>query len=260
GGLNVLIFQSMAKYIDNDQPVYALQALGLNGHGKLFETIEEIAAKYLEEVTDNNPTGPYLLAGYSLGGKIAYEMAKQLLAKGKDVALLGIFDTVAAQPPRITQIWTWLVEKTTRQFRKIPFWIRTFKESPREAITYQRLIIGERLKELIHGKDYDGIESFSFNPEILKTYIKAYDNYQIEPIDLKIDLFRVKKRLYYLDDLIYLGWGKFAKQGVDVHEVPGDHKTFILPPNDKILASVLQRCLTMKSLTMSSTHQVTFQK
>jgi len=260
GGLNVLIFQSMAKYIDNDQPVYALQALGLNGHGKLFETIEEIAAKYLEEVIDNNPTGPYLLAGYSLGGKIAYEMAKQLLAKGKEVALLGIFDTVATQPPCTTHTWARLVEKITRQFRKIPFWIRTFKESPREALAYQRLIIGERLKELIHGKDYEGMESFSFNPEILKTYIKAYDNYQIEPIDLKIDLFRVKKRLYYLDDLIYLGWGKFAKRGVDVHEVPGDHKTFILPPNDKVLASVLQRCLAKKSQGMSSTHKITFQK
>ena len=258
GGLNVLIFQSMAKYIDNDQPVYALQALGLNGHGKLFETIEEIAAKYLEEVTDNNPTGPYLLAGYSLGGKIAYEMAKQLLAKGKEVALLGIFDTVATQPPCTAHTWTRLTEKIMRQFRKIPFWIRTFRESPSEAIAYQRLIIGERLKEIIHGKDYDGIESFSFNPEVLKTYIKAYNNYQIEPIDLKIDLFRVKKRLYYLDDLVYLGWGKFAKQGVDVHEVPGDHKTFILPPNDKILASVLQRCLILKSQDMSRTHQMTF--
>src|SRR5690606_39019957 len=187
GGLNVLIFQSMAKYIEKDQPVYALQALGLNGHGKLFETIEEIASKYLEEVIDNNPTGPYLLAGYSLGGKIAYEMAKQLLAQGKEVALFGIFDTVATQLPLAMNIWARLSEKITRQFRKIPFWVRTFKESPAEALAYQRLIISERLKELIHGKNYDGIESFSFNPKILETYIKAYDNYLIEPIDLKID-------------------------------------------------------------------------
>lgn len=254
GGLNVLIFQSMAKYIDNDQPVYALQALGLNGQGKLFETIEEIAAKYLEEVTDNNPTGPYLLAGYSLGGKIAYEMAKQLLSKGKEVALLGIFDTVATQPPCTTHTWARLAEKIKRQFRKIPFWIRTFKERPGETLAYQRLIIGERLKELVHGREYEGMEYFSFNPEILKTYIKAYDSYKIEPIDLKIDLFRVNKRLYYLDDLIHLGWGKFAKRGVDVHEVPGDHKTFILPPNDKVLASVLESCIATRSRTMEEPH------
>ena len=41
------------------------------------------------------PKGPYLLAGYSLGGTIAFEMAQQLIKGGDFVAKLIIFDTSA---------------------------------------------------------------------------------------------------------------------------------------------------------------------
>ncbi|MNR66980.1 hypothetical protein D3C85_1907390 [compost metagenome] len=60
-------------------------------------------------------------------------------------------------------------------------------------------------------------------------------------------LFCVEKRLYYLDDKVFLGWDKFALKGVKIHEVPGDHKTFLLPPNDQKFAQILQTVLDHKS-------------
>ncbi|WP_449440692.1 thioesterase domain-containing protein [Pedobacter steynii] len=69
GGLNVFVFKSISKFMDEDQPVYALQGLGLNGDSELPETIEEIAAKYNEEILRANPEGPFLIAGYSMGAK-----------------------------------------------------------------------------------------------------------------------------------------------------------------------------------------------
>jgi hypothetical protein len=56
----------------------------------------------------------------------------------------------------------------------------------------------------------------------------------------------VEKRLYYLDDHVYLGWDKFAEKGVEIHSVPGDHKTFLYPPYDKKFADILQRALDQK--------------
>src|SRR5262249_13106066 len=45
------------------------------------------------------PHGPYLLAGYSGGGIVAFEMAQQLTALGEEVPLLVFFDTFHPQLP-----------------------------------------------------------------------------------------------------------------------------------------------------------------
>ena len=76
-GLNVLLFNALAMNMDDEQPVYGLQARGLNGIDEPLDVMEDIAANYISEIIAQNPTGPYALAGYSLGGTIAYEMARQ---------------------------------------------------------------------------------------------------------------------------------------------------------------------------------------
>src|SRR5690606_29056192 len=95
GGLNVMPFYSIAKHLDPDQPLYGIQAYGLNGIDKPFTTVEGIAGQYLEEILAQNPDGPFALAGYSFGGLIAFEMAKQLKKMGKEIKALVMFDTYA---------------------------------------------------------------------------------------------------------------------------------------------------------------------
>ena len=71
----------------------------------------------------------------------------------------------------------------------------------------------------------------------------AYYNYRLQPFDGRIDLFKAKERVYFIDDFKFLGWKKYALCGVKVHEVPGDHKTMLYAPNDKVFAGVLQKAL-----------------
>ncbi len=247
GGLNVLVFQSMAKYLDKEQPVYALQAIGLNGTQVQIDSIEQVAAEYIKEIFTVDPQGPYYLAGYSLGGKIVYEMAKQLIEMGKTVNMVGVFDTVASNLNTHTSLLNKISTKVARQFRKVPFILKSFFAYPSETIAYQRTILLEKLKDLIKERTFDDSEAFTYNKDLSASYHRAYNHYEIKPIPARLDLFRVSKRLYYLDDPVYLGWDNFATGGVDIHEVPGDHKTFILPPHDQVLASVLQQCLDMRS-------------
>src|SRR5690606_39976316 len=94
-GLNVLPFYSIANNMDPEQPVYGLQAKGLNGIDEPLTSVEAMASLYIEEIVDHNPQGPYALAGYSFGGILAFEMAKQLKAVGKEVQKLIMFDTYA---------------------------------------------------------------------------------------------------------------------------------------------------------------------
>jgi phthiocerol/phenolphthiocerol synthesis type-I polyketide synthase E len=93
-GGNVLIYERVAHYLGPDQPVYGLQSQGLDGKSPCLTTIEEMAALYLREIRRVRPRGPYLLAGYCMGGTVAYEVAQQLTASGETVAMLALLDTM----------------------------------------------------------------------------------------------------------------------------------------------------------------------
>lgn len=92
-GGEVLEFHDLARHLGPDQPVYALQApLELESAAE-YLSIEEIATSYLEAIREICPEGPYLLAGYSWGGIVAFEIAQQLVRRGQSIQLLAILDT-----------------------------------------------------------------------------------------------------------------------------------------------------------------------
>jgi amino acid adenylation domain-containing protein len=247
GGLNVLVFNPLGKYMNKEQPVYGMQALGLDGKTEFRYSMEELADRYNAEILNNDPIGPYSLVGYSFGGLLAYEMAKKLTAAGKEVKMLGILDSYAGGKDKsLTQLYK-IYKKVTRQFRKVLFFGKLFISIPGETHHYQIYVLKRKIANLFNAKPTTGQEEvLGYLDEIELAYDTASLNYFMEPLAIKVDLFRVKKRLYFLDDPDYLGWKKYAKNGVDVHEVPGDHKTFLFPPYDKEFAEILQRVLDSK--------------
>src|SRR5690606_3357299 len=94
-GGNPLNLRALAMEMGLDQPVYGLQPLGLDGLAKPHRTIPEMAAHYISEIRQKQPHGPYYLGGYSGGGVIAFEMAKQLTEAGESVGALVFLDSVA---------------------------------------------------------------------------------------------------------------------------------------------------------------------
>jgi len=91
GSGNVATFPLLAKALPADQPVYALQWAGLDG-SRGDRTIEAMAERYLREVRQVQPHGPYRLAGQCVGGLVAREMTRRLLANGQDVDVLVLWD------------------------------------------------------------------------------------------------------------------------------------------------------------------------
>src|SRR5207247_324760 len=94
-GGNILYFHGLAKHLGRHRPVYALQAVGLDGVTTPLGSIKEIARHNIEQIRITQPRGPYILAGHSFGGTVAFEMSQQLSAAGDEVALVAIFDTAA---------------------------------------------------------------------------------------------------------------------------------------------------------------------
>ncbi|MYV68410.1 hypothetical protein GT043_21225, partial [Streptomyces sp. SID2131] len=95
-GGNVLCYRPLAAALRPGRPVYGLAAPGLTaatpddtGHAG----VPELAAAHVAALRTVRPHGPYHLAGWSLGGLLAYEMAHQLRADGEEVATLALLDT-----------------------------------------------------------------------------------------------------------------------------------------------------------------------
>ncbi|KAF9392864.1 hypothetical protein CPC16_002950 [Podila verticillata] len=83
----------LVSQLDADQPVYGLQARGLNGVPPLAETIDAMASDYIRQIRRIQPNGPYYLLGWSFGGKVVHAMATQLEQQGEKVALLALLDS-----------------------------------------------------------------------------------------------------------------------------------------------------------------------
>jgi aspartate racemase len=94
GDGGVLFYGNLASRLGESRPFYAFEAPALTSTSPIpNESVEETATRYLAELKKVQPSGPYHLCGYSFGGVVAYEMARQLLAEGEAIDFLGLVDT-----------------------------------------------------------------------------------------------------------------------------------------------------------------------
>jgi len=90
----VMEFRDLAILLGSDQPFFAFQSIGRDGLSPPLSRVEQMASHYLAELRSVQPTGPYFLGGWSFGGLVAYEMARQLEQRGEKVAFLVLFQTI----------------------------------------------------------------------------------------------------------------------------------------------------------------------
>ena len=91
GGSAMDFFQPV-KHIQTGNPIYGMQARGIDGVDEPFDRIEDMVQFHLDAIRELQPRGPYLLIGYSLGGLVVLEMAHLLSAMGEKVGLLAMLD------------------------------------------------------------------------------------------------------------------------------------------------------------------------
>ena len=117
-GGNVLEYYPLVNRLEPDQPVYALQARGLDGHIVKDSSLEEMASAYLDELRSLQPEGPYFLGGFCFGGLLALEAARQLTAAGQEVALVVLIQSMHPDSmrfkPGTTAFHRWWYRATKR--------------------------------------------------------------------------------------------------------------------------------------------------
>jgi thioesterase domain-containing protein len=92
-GGHVFCYADLAEALGEEQPFYALQAPSQAQIVESLATIGEIANLYLQEIRKVHPHGPYFLGGWSVGGVIAWQMARQVRLEGEAVGMLALIDT-----------------------------------------------------------------------------------------------------------------------------------------------------------------------
>ncbi|MCX7362310.1 MAG: AMP-binding protein, partial [Alphaproteobacteria bacterium] len=95
---DLLAYRALARHLGEERPFYGLRAPGI-ASGAHPGTIEGLATLYLGAIRAVQPAGPYRLAGWSMGGLIAYEMARQLQQAGERVASLALIDSYTPDAP-----------------------------------------------------------------------------------------------------------------------------------------------------------------
>ncbi|MDB5010564.1 MAG: amino acid adenylation protein, partial [Mucilaginibacter sp.] len=222
---NILNFSNVIKHIDKEQPLYGLKAIGLDGLDAPFDNLTDIANHYIKEIVQHNPSGPYLLAGYSSGAYIVVEMRKQMISMGKEVKLLLIIDADAGMTEYKNK-YKLIPKKIKRHYPKLLTYLKSSILQPAAAEDDPELI-----EESIHSHNPFGMlnrkASNEFSSAVAKELknkrFRAFKNYQIEPFDDEVYLLKAKISVHYIDYGKYLGWEKYAKKGVKLNEVSGDH-------------------------------------
>ncbi len=115
GGGEVAYAQHLLAALDEEIPVYGLVASGHGEDETPLTDISAMASRYLACIAQAQIAGPYRLLGYSGGGTVAYEMARQLLAQGEQVEFIGMIDSqchyhATAVLNEAQELWEWFAE------------------------------------------------------------------------------------------------------------------------------------------------------
>ncbi|MBC2639974.1 MULTISPECIES: non-ribosomal peptide synthetase [unclassified Rhodococcus (in: high G+C Gram-positive bacteria)] len=89
-------YSGLSAHLGPDRPVYGVQSPAVTGPGERFTTIAQRAHRYVREIRQVQPRGPYHLLGYSVGGVIAHAMAVELRLLGEEIGLLAMIDSYAS--------------------------------------------------------------------------------------------------------------------------------------------------------------------
>jgi len=225
-GGDILMYRELANLLGSDQPFYGLQEN--REEGSESDTVEEIAARYLRQLRDFRPDGPYLLGGYSFGGMVAFEMARQLTAQGAEVGLLVLFDTRCPTHRRL---------KAIRRYREMSL-LEFLRTRPTAlAGSFKRLFIhivfrACRLFRRPFPKRLRNAARFLF-------YRLAGNQYRPGPYPRGLTLFRVTVTEIQGD----LGWSEQIGGPIEIRTVPGYHDNMFDSENVKVLAAALRDCL-----------------
>ncbi|MEB3984238.1 polyketide synthase Pks13 [Mycobacterium sp. 663a-19] len=244
-GGSTVVYEPLLNRLPADTPMY--------GFERVEGSIEERAAQYVPKLIEMQGDGPYILAGWSLGGVLAYACAIGLKRLGKDVAWVGLIDAVRAgeEVPQTKE------EIRARWDRYARFAERTFNVTI-PAIPYEQLeeLDDEgQIRFVLDAVKESGVQIPAGIIEHQRTsYLdnRAIDTAQIQPYDGHVTLYMADR---YHDDAIMFeprygtrkpdgGWGEYVSD-LEIVPIGGEHIQAIDEPYIAKVGAHMTQALNM---------------
>ncbi|MGE2717502.1 polyketide synthase Pks13 [Mycolicibacterium litorale] len=221
-GGSTVVYEPLLKRLPADTPMYGIE--------RVEGSVEERAAEYVPKLLEMHK-GPFILAGWSLGGVLAYACAIGLKQAGADVRFVGLIDAVRAGEavPQTKE------ETRARWERYARFAERTFNveipEIPYEEL--ENLDDEGQVKFVMEAVAASGVQIPGGIIEHQRTsYLdnRMIDTAEIKPYDGHVTLYMADR---YHDDAIYFepryatrqpdgGWGEYVSE-LEVVPIGGEH-------------------------------------
>ena len=237
----------LANYLGADQPIYWLDHHGTSGLA-VPDTVEEMAANYIDEIRAVQPRGPYYLLGYCIGALLMFEAARRLRAEGEEIGLLCLIDPVTpgnmAAPDKPSAVATRAGAAAGAPFAarlqylcgKVPRRYRWLKRISKRTVCDLWLRAGRRLP--VYWRDFYCDEKLS----------QALARYAPLPYPGSFVIFRQP------NNGTQAGWRALAEGAVDFQDTWVDHNELLEEPHVQILAGKLKSCLHHAQSTQSARH------
>nr|AYN44351.1 nonribosomal peptide synthetase [Cloning vector H69C977B_s23] len=256
GGSTPFYLLSLARHLEG-AAVFGLQPRGLDGEAPPYETVEDMATGYADAILSVQPEGPYFVGGHSMGGQIAYEIAQELKARGHEIGLVALLDTLAPFPEvtrPVGQGWDtaqWLLHLAAimEGFFNVKIGLELSEVSAMGE--------AERLESFVERLQSAGILPAGAQPSHVMGILnvaRAHDAMNYQPRrrqQVPLAVFRAEDRYgsappelkaLFAEDT--LGWSRFTRGPSTAYRVPGSHMTLIREPHTEVLAKHLWASLT----------------
>jgi thioesterase domain-containing protein/NRPS condensation-like uncharacterized protein/acyl carrier protein len=245
-GGHVFCYADLAKALGEERPFYALQAPSPEESSLSITTIEEMANLYLREIRRVQPHGPYLLGGWSIGGVIAWQMAKQIRVEGEAVGMLALIDSnlplrnragdKLEEIPLLTAFALDLCQLIGKDFHE-------YRER------FSRLEEREQYEMILHELQREGIlpqdsvlaeKRMKDFYDVFRRNARASREYQLTPMEQEIVVYQASER--ESGESLGEQWVPWSKR-VSSYVIPGNHFTILKQPNVFVLADLLRSSL-----------------
>jgi thioesterase domain-containing protein len=233
---DVFCYVDLARHLGTDQPLFALQAPGMEPGQEPVASIEEIAMLFARDITAVRPHGPYLLAGYCLGGAIAFELAQQLTAQGQQVSLLALLGsacpTALAPRYRIQSAVMKVADRLLRHGSALG------RKSPSEWSHYLRERAADRRA------DHERERHDPLRLRLAETTVEAFKTYRPKAGTFPVHMLMPNPDPDALLEDRPLDWRLFTKNFTVAHgPADGDMNTMLLEPHVPRFARLLEKKL-----------------
>jgi amino acid adenylation domain-containing protein len=243
-GGGVFYYRNLAQCLETNQPVYGLQARGMNGE-KPLTLVAEMAELYVNEIRQVQPLGPYFITGYSFGAVLAFEMARKLSDNGQQVAFLGLIEYQAPGYRKPLPFGRKMLGHLSNLLSTGPTYIQQ-KLAEKSQCKYTRR--QQSQNQLTLQAYQDGRKPLPYEFRHISVREACRDALRTHKwcsytgnIHLFVASDERKSPRWDFDP--YLGWGNYALGGIEAIEVPGNHNSVIQEPNIKVLAEKMGACL-----------------